>query len=214
LTTAGGAFYTVLNQPRETLRYAEQLLTLATRNELPAYHAWAVFYRGWARAYQGQTAAGISEMHAGLRQLEATGTQGAFPHLFKLLAETYARCAKVQQGEAAIDRALIHFEQTGACAYLAEIYRVQGVLQLERQAVEEAEASFRRAIDIAREQSTKLWELRATMNLCRLYQATGQVAQLVAARAQLAEVYDWFTEGLDTADLQEASALLAEARGQ
>jgi DNA-binding SARP family transcriptional activator/predicted ATPase len=214
LTTAGGAFYAVLNQPQETLRYAEQLLTLATRNELPAYHAWAVFYRGWARAYQGQTTAGISEMHAGLKQLEATGTQGAFPHLCKLLAETYARRGKVQQGEASIDRALIHFEQTGACAYLAEIYRVQGILQLKRQAVEEAEASFRRAIDIAREQSTRLWELRATMSLCRLYQATDQATRLAAARAQLAELYDWFTEGLDTADLQEAAALLEEMRGR
>jgi predicted ATPase len=69
----------------------------------------------------------------------------------------------------------------------------------------EAEACFRQAIAIARSQSAKSWELRAVLSLSRLYRQQGKTAE---ARPMLAEIYGWFTEGFDTADLQEAKALL------
>lgn len=73
-----------------------------------------------------------------------------------------------------------------------------------------AETCFQEALTAAREQAAKAWELRAALSLCRLYQAEGPPAAYQTARAQLAGVYAWFTEGFDTLDLQEAAALLAE----
>jgi len=90
----------------------------------------------------------------------------------------------------------------------AEVHRLRGVLLL-RQAMaqpEEAETWLRRALNIARCQEAKFLELRAAMSLARLWQQQGKRAD---AHQLLAEVYDWFTEGFDTADLQEARALLA-----
>ena len=91
----------------------------------------------------------------------------------------------------------------------AEVYRLRGVLLL-RQAVpqpEEAEACFQRALDVARRQQAKSLELRAAMSLSRLWQQQGKRAE---AHELLAPIYGWFTEGFDTADLQEAKALLEE----
>ena len=92
---------------------------------------------------------------------------------------------------------------------LAEAYRLQGEL-LQRQAVPDAaqaEACFHQALAIARRQQAKSWELRAATSLARLWQRQGKRAE---ARELLAPVYGWFTEGFDTADLQEARALLEE----
>jgi predicted ATPase len=90
----------------------------------------------------------------------------------------------------------------------AEMHRLHGELLL-RHAVPEAqaaEACFQRALDMARRQQAKWWELRAAMSLARLWQRQGKDS---AARELLAPIYGWFTEGFDTADLQEAKALLA-----
>ena len=91
----------------------------------------------------------------------------------------------------------------------AELYRLKGDLLLalfeENQA--EAEESFRRAIDIARRQGAKSLELRAVMSLSRLWQKQGKQEE---ARQMLAEIYGWFTEGFDTADLKEAKELLQD----
>jgi predicted ATPase len=89
----------------------------------------------------------------------------------------------------------------------ADLYRLKGELLLALPAAHhaEAEACFRQAIAIARSQSAKSWELRAVLSLSRLYHQQGKTEE---ARAMLAEIYGWFTEGFDTADLQEAKALL------
>jgi predicted ATPase len=92
---------------------------------------------------------------------------------------------------------------------LAEVYRLQGALLLQQFVpdVAQAEACFQQALTIARRQLAKSWELRAAMSLSRLRQQQGKRAE---ARQLLAEIYGWFTEGVDTADLQDAKALLAE----
>jgi predicted ATPase len=91
----------------------------------------------------------------------------------------------------------------------AELYRLQGALLLQRSRADvgQAEACFQQALDIARRQQAKALELRAALSLARLWQGQGQRA---VACQLLAESYGWFTEGFDTADLQEAKALLAE----
>jgi predicted ATPase len=101
--------------------------------------------------------------------------------------------------------------QHGERYYEAELYRLMGVLLLTQACPEprmpEAEACFWQAIDLARQQQAKSRELRAVMNLSRLWQQQGKRH---AAQQLLAEVYGWFTEGFDTADLQEAKRLLEE----
>ena len=108
-------------------------------------------------------------------------------------------------------------EKTGERYYEAELHRQRGELLLLRQAKNhpaqggqdqhEAEVCFQHALDVARQQQAKSLELRAAMSLARLWQQRGKRDE---ARALLAPIYGWFTEGLDTADLQEAKALLEE----
>jgi len=89
----------------------------------------------------------------------------------------------------------------------AEVYRLQGtlLLQLPLPDVDQAEACFQQALDVARRQQAKALELRAALSLARLWQRQGKCA---AAQQLLVEIYSWFTEGFDTPDLQEAKALL------
>ena len=107
-----------------------------------------------------------------------------------------------------MDEALAAVHKTGERFYEAELYRLQGELLLAQSARQtaEAEACFHQALDVARHQQAKSLELRAAMSLTRLWQRQGKRD---AARQLLTEVYGWFTEGFDTADLQEAQALLA-----
>jgi predicted ATPase len=148
-------------------------------------------------------------------------------HFLALLAEAYGKVGKAGEGLTALAEALTVADKTGERFYEAELYRLKGQLTLQRlnvqgstfnvanpqsltpnpQAEAEAEACFLKAIEIARHQQAKSLELRAVMSLSRLWQRQGKKEE---ARRMLAEVYDWFTEGFDTADLQEAKALLEE----
>ncbi len=113
----------------------------------------------------------------------------------------------------ALVEALAFVERTEERFYEAELYRLKGELTLQEskvtghrsQAQEEAEAYFHKAIAIAQKQQAKSWELRAATSLARLWQQQGKMAE---ARELLAPIYDWFTEGFDTADLKDAKALL------
>jgi predicted ATPase len=111
----------------------------------------------------------------------------------------------------ALEEALAAVRDDEEHLYEAEVYRLKGELLLaqegNRQTVAEAEACFQQALDVARRRQARSLELRAAMSLSRLWQRQGQRAE---ARALLAPVYGWFTEGSDTADLQEAKALLGE----
>ena len=120
----------------------------------------------------------------------------------------------MNQGLSAITEALHVVEQSDETYYQAELYRLRGELLLQQvnsgqisNLDTDAEASFRKAIEIASRQQAKSLELPATMSLARLLRDTGRRDE---ARAMLAEIYNWFTEGFDTADLKEANALLDE----
>jgi adenylate cyclase len=205
LTTAGVFFRAACRQPQATLRYARQLLALSEKHALPSYRAWGTFYRGWALAREGHADQGLEEMRVGLEQLQSTGTRGSLALLLTLTAETYVQIEEISEAATALDRALTLADETGACSNLSEMYRVEGMLHLKRQAAQEAETSFKRAIDVAHKQVARLWELRATVSLARLWEAQGRAAQ---AYARLSEIYAWFTEGMDLPDLAEARALL------
>ena len=192
--------------------HAEVLLTLATAQELPLWIGHGTCWRGWALAIQGQGEAGMEQLRQGLAAVLATGQTLTQPLHLVLLAEAAGHAGQVEAGLRLLAEALTAFEASGRADLLAEAYRLQGELLL-HQAVSdttEAEACFNQALTIARRQQAKSWELRAATSLSRLWQQQGK---RVEARAVLAEVYGWFTEGFDTADLQEAKALL-EALGE
>ncbi len=203
LTVAGATFSATIRQPQAALRYADELLTLATDYHLPAFKGWAVFYRGWSRAALGQKPEGLAEMVTGWEQLRATGTEASLAYLFTLLTEVYAEADDPRRSAEVLTRAFHLAEEADAHAYLAEIYRMQGKHCMA--AGEEAEPWFLKAIDIAQRQGAKLWELRATVSLAHLWRDQGREKE---AYEQLSAVYDWFTEGFDRPDLVRAKSLL------
>src|SRR5262249_23066182 len=142
-----------------------------------------------------------------LRALRATGTEIGRPHFLTLLAETYATMGQPEAGLTALAEALTLAETTGARCYEAEIYRLKGALLLQQHADNqiEAESCFHHALEIAHNQQAKSFELRTATSLARLWH---QQSKRQEAHDLLAPVYGWFTEGFDTADLQEAKALL------
>ncbi len=167
-------------------------------------------------AEQEQIAEGITQMRQGLAALRTRGVESFRPFILTLLAEACRKTGQIEEGLKTRAEALDILDKTGERYYEAELYRIKGELLLAREgktakgkkeAVSEAETCFSKAIDIARSQSAKSLELRAVRSLSRLWQKQGKKDE---ARRMLAEIYGWFTEGFDTADLKEAKALLEE----
>jgi predicted ATPase len=131
------------------------------------------------------------------------------PYWLALLAEAHRNAGQVEEGLSVLAEALAAVDKTGERFYEAELYRLKGELLLRQSAcdAQQAETCFHQALDVARRQQAKSLELRTAMSLARLWQQQGQQAK---AYALLAPVYNWFTEGFDTADLQEAKVLLEE----
>ena len=190
----------------------EALLALATAQGFLFWEGFGTCCRGWVLAMQGQGAEGVSQMHQGMATVLATGQMLARPFCLVLLAEAVGHVGQVEEGLRLVTEALAELETSGRGDLVAEAYRLQGEFLL-CQAVQEtarAEACFQQALTIARRQQAKSWELRAAMSLSRLWQRQGKRD---AARQLLAPVYSWFTEGFDTADLQEARGLLDVLEG-
>jgi predicted ATPase len=131
------------------------------------------------------------------------------PTWLALLGESYGLAGQPEEGLALLDEALHMADTSGECWWKAELYRLKGELLLQQTAggSSRAKACFRQALEVAHYQKAKALELRAAMSLSRLWQQQGKRAQ---AHELLAPIYGWFTEGFDTADLQEAKALLEE----
>jgi predicted ATPase len=199
-----------------TRQYAEALMALAVDHDFALRLAYGTLLRGWAVAVQGQMPEGLQQIHQGQHAYHATGAEYERPYLLALQAEIDGNGGHLSEALQTLAEALTVVEHTGERRWEAELHRLQGEFLLARQGTrqpsagtwpqgEEAEACFHQALTIARGQQAKSFELRAAMSLSRLWQQQGKRA---AARHLLAEVYAWFTEGFDTADLQEARALL------
>jgi class 3 adenylate cyclase/predicted ATPase/ribosomal protein L40E len=205
-------------------RHAEALLSLASAQGFPAYVAVGTLLQGVALAAQGQRAEGITQAHQGLTALRVANAELPRPFFLVLLAETCGRIGEIAEGLQALEEVQAIVDKTGAWVHEAELYRLRGELLLQqskgqgskfnveessesRVQSSESEAFFFQAIDIARKQQAKSWELRAATSLARLWQAQGKAAE---AHKMLSEVYNWFTEGFDTKDLREAKALIEE----
>jgi predicted ATPase len=186
--------------------HADTLLTLATAQGFPLWVGLGTCWRGWVLTMQGQSEAGLAQLRQGLAAVLATG-QTLSQICLILLAEAAEHAGQVEEGLRLLAEALTALKASARGDLLAETYRLQGEWLLQ-QAVPhtvQAEACFQQALALARRQQAKSWELRAAMSLSRLWQQQGKRAE---ARALLAPIYGWFTEGFDTADLQEAKALL------
>jgi predicted ATPase len=194
---------------------------------MPLWRAWAMVQRGWVLTQQGVLQEGIAQIREGLDAAQATGAAVYQPYFLALLAEAYGKAGQAEEGLRLLGEALGVAHTHRELYYEAEIHRLRGEFSLQsavhsRQSTvtnlqsptpnpqEEAEACFLKAIEIARKQSAKSLELRATMSLSRLWQQQGRKEE---ARQMLAEIYGWFTEGFDTQDLQEAKALMEELGG-
>jgi predicted ATPase len=186
---------------------AEALLTLATAQELTHMVGWGRFWQGWALTMHGQRMTGLAQMHQGMQVVLATGQELSRTYCRVVLADAAGQGGQVEEGLRLLAEALTMFEAGQQGELLAEAYRLQGEFLL-CQAVSnatQAEACFQQTLEVARRQQTKSYELRAASSLSRLWQQQGKYAE---ARELLAPLYSWFTEGFDTADLQEAQALL------
>jgi len=190
---------------------AEASMTLAYQQEFPLLMAMGRVFQGWVQAEQGREDEGIEQIHRGIAAFRATGAELLRPHFLGLLAEAYGRSERTDKGLEALDEALVLVDKTGERLHESEFYRLKGQLLLARpvDSHPDAEVYLHRALAIARRQQAKSLELRAAVHLSRLWQQQGKPDQ---ARRLLGEVYGWFTEGFDTADLKEAKALLDELR--
>ena len=187
---------------------ADANLALCSEQGFGELLAWSRWVRGWALSELGQEEDGIREIAQGIEESRSCGTKLILSWTLGVLASAHGRVGQIDEAFGRLTEAFEVVEQNGERFYEAELFRVKGELLLKSPAREEApEACFRRAIAIARRQSAKSWELRAATSLARLLAEQGKREE---ARAVLAEIYGWFTEGFDTADLKDAKGLLEE----
>jgi predicted ATPase len=188
---------------------AEAAIAIAAEHGFSFWLAGGLVMRGWTLAEQGDVVSGIDVLRQGLSAWAATGGQTYRTYFLALWAEALGRGGHIEEGLRVLAEALELVRCHDECFHAAELHRLQGEFLLRKESAEvarrEAEDCFRQALTIARRQQAKSLELRAVMSLTRLYQLQDRQAEALPI---LAECYDWFTEGFDTLDLQEAKALL------
>jgi predicted ATPase len=187
--------------------HAEAAVALSTEQSFPYWAALGTILRGWALAMQGRNEVGMAEVRQGIAGWRATGAALLGPYFCTMLADVSAHLGHPADGLQALAEAHTLMEQQEERWWEGEVCRLRGVLLLRQPETPQAEAEawLQRALDVARRQEAKSLELRAAMSLSRLWQQQGKRQE---AHDLLAEVYAWFTEGFDTADLQDAKALL------
>jgi adenylate cyclase len=206
-------FHQLRREPAVVREQALALTTFATEHALPFWQALGRIFRGWALTGSGQLEEGLAELRSGLDAYRATCGRLYLPYALALLADACRQMGQRAAGLEALAEAQAVIRATGVRGFEARAHRIQGRLLLlgaEPDAAG-AENSFREAIGIARRQGARLSELRAAVDLARLQRDRGQRG---AAHDLVAPLYTRFSEGLDTADLRDAAALLDELAGQ
>jgi predicted ATPase len=195
-------------ESQRTQQQAEVVIALANEHGFALRVAQGAFLRSWALVMQGKIDGGLPQMRQALAAIRATGTVGACSWLLGLFAEACGQAGQLEEGFHALEEAQAHIAKTGEHIWEAELHRLTGELRCQHTAGHEAaEPCFRQALTVARGQEAKWLELRAAISLSRFWQQQGKRAE---AYDLLAPIYGWFTEGFDTADLQEAKTLLEE----
>jgi predicted ATPase len=196
-------------EPRIVQERAEALIALATEHGLSAWSSDGTVMHGWALAATGEVAAGIAEMRQGLADKRASGVLLFQPSFIGLLADIYTRTGDPAEALVLLAEALAIVGRMDVRWFEAELHRLKGEALLRVPVADGAgaEVCFLKAIEVAREQGARWWELRAAVQLARLWADRGERRK---AHDLLAPVYGWFTEGFDTRDLRDARKLLDE----
>ena len=191
---------------------AEAAITLSTDQGFTLWLLMSTLLRDWALVALGQQETNLMQMRQGLTDWHASGAELFIPYFQSFMAEGYRALKQVDEGLDALNEGIEVMERTGERWYEPEIHRLKGQLLLIQSPdnASETEVYFRKALDIARHQQSKSLELRVSTSLAKLWQSQGKRDE---ARELLSPIYEWFTEGFDTADLQEAKALLTELSG-
>jgi predicted ATPase len=188
-------------------RQAGDLVAAAIEQGFPLYHAQGMIFHGWAKVGLGEVSEGMELLRSGVNAYRAAGSEVWMCQYRALLAKACEASGQMEEAAGLLDEALSNVERTGERWFEAELNRHKGELLLRQGHCEAAEQLYSKALRIAQEQEAKMWELRAAVSLARLRRDQGRPAD---ARAVLSQVYDWFTEGFDTPDLEDAKALLDE----
>ncbi|MBL8208601.1 MAG: hypothetical protein JNM09_30500 [Blastocatellia bacterium] len=188
----------------------DEVFSLAKEYDVGTWLDYAYVQRSVAVAFLTPTAQSLDQVRQCNQMLRVANVSLELPMSLIWQAEICGLVGQYTEGVKDIDEVLALIEQTGERNWLSEAWRVKGELLLKANGVSaqvEAENCYQTANTVAQQQSAKQFELRATTSLARLWLQQGKAE---AARERLAEIYGWFTEGFDTADLQEAKALLEE----
>ncbi len=207
------AFVATLHVLRRELSAARQrakaTMEMSAEQRNPTYLGHGRIVHGWAQTAQDQIQDGMAEIEQGIATFQATGARTWLPYFLGLQAEAYGRAKRIDDGLGSVAEGLALADKTEQHCWRAELNRIKGelLLALSSEHHAEAERCCFQALDLARAQKAKSWELRAATSLSRLRQKQRKETE---ARDLLAPVYAWFTEGSDTPDLKDAKALLDE----
>jgi class 3 adenylate cyclase/predicted ATPase len=188
--------------------HADAAVAIAEAHKILPFAQMGRILRGWAKVESGAAREGVRELEAILAPARAkTRKRALLPLYLGLLADAYLRLGQIESGLAALDEAFAKVALQDEHFWEPELHRLKAALLDSGQQPDEAlgQACLEKAIEIARGQRAKAFELRAATDLARLWQRQGRIAE---ARDLLAPIYDWFTEGFDTADLKNAKGLL------
>ena len=202
--------FQLLRQPDAARAQAKMAVTLSSEREFEFWRAMGMVSEGWATSEQGRLDDGIAQMRAGLSALRSTGGEVLRPYFLSLLAQTHLRAGQVAEALNLLEESQFAMDEGGERWWQAELYRLKGEFSLQQNARSDenetkAEDYFSKAHNLARDQGAKSLELRTAISLARLWQHQGRKLE---ARRIVAEIYEWFSEGFETADLQEARILL------
>ena len=202
-------FRDLRREVHEVREHARALITLSTEQEASQWLATGTIIEGSVHAELGEGEVGIAQIRRGLAAYGSTGAHLFVPYFHSLLARACLKTGQPHEGLRVIGEALERARATGERVWEAELVRLEGELRLAASPDNVAEAleCFRRAIEIARGQAARSWELRAALSRARLLVVEGRRDE---AHRTLAGIYDWFTEGFETPDLQDAKAFLEE----
>jgi predicted ATPase len=190
-------------------QWVEELRALTQEHGYPVFSAQVPVYEGELQLTRGDANAAVTLMRQGLHAYCATGATSWSSHFASLLGEALAQDGKLEEALTLLDDYVAVVGNAGMLWCTADLHRRRGQLLLKGRVPDSAgaQAEFLQAIDIARGQSAKLWELRAAVNLAHLWRDQGRNTD---ARHLLSPIYAWFTEGFDSVDLKDAKSLLNE----
>jgi predicted ATPase/DNA-binding winged helix-turn-helix (wHTH) protein len=194
-------------EPEAVIELEDEALAYSTELGFRIFPVMGLFHRGWALAEQGQGAEGLTRMREGLATVRAIGIELRRPMFLGLIAEVCGVVDQINEGLAALAEARVLAERTGQHYWDAELHRLEGRLSLRSAAAAAggAERSFREAVEIARRQGARSLELRAAMDLSRLWAGHGRASE---AQVLLSGTLRGLPEDADTADVREARSLL------